>query len=184
MAAQSNVYDSQWFFLRSGVGGGNPTSAGTTDPNGVFMLGNANVHCRFGLYASGAIWVQPSSAANYGTAFGLALLPVAGALGIGQAPGTDKVEITGNLALKAAGNGLKVKEGTNARMGTATLVAGTVTIANTSVTANTRIFLSRTTTGGTAGHLSSTRIANTSFTINSSSGTDTSTVDWLLVEPS
>lgn len=88
----------------------------------------------------------------------------------------------GNLVVGAAGKGLHIKSGSNARIGTATLVAGTVTVANTSVTANTRILLSRSTTGGTAGHLSTTRINNTSFTINSSSGTDTSTIEWVLVE--
>jgi hypothetical protein len=36
-------------------------------------------------------------------------------------------------------------------MGTATLVGGTIAVANTSVTANTRIFISRSTTGGTEG---------------------------------
>lgn len=89
----------------------------------------------------------------------------------------------GNLICDVAGKGLRIKEGSNARMGTATLVGGTVTVSNTSVTANTRILLSRSTTGGTTGDLSYTVSAATSFTINSSSGTDTSTVVWLLAEP-
>lgn len=50
---------------------------------------------------------------------------------------------TGNLSVTAAGKGLQIKEGSNARMGTATLTAGTVTIANTSVTANTRVYITR-----------------------------------------
>jgi hypothetical protein len=90
----------------------------------------------------------------------------------------------GDFTLATAGNGFKVKEGSNARMGTATLVGGTIAVANTSVTANTRIFISRSTTGGTEGTLSTTQIASTSFTVNSTSGTDTSTVNWLLIEPS
>lgn len=89
----------------------------------------------------------------------------------------------GNVVIGRVGKGLQIKEGTNARMGTAVLVAGTVTVSNTSVTASTRIFLSRTTTGGTTGHLSTTVVASTSFTINSSNALDTSTVAWLLVEP-
>ncbi|MBC2903144.1 hypothetical protein [Streptomyces cupreus] len=89
----------------------------------------------------------------------------------------------GNLICDVAGKGLRIKEGSNARMGTATLVGGTVTVSNTSVTASTRIVLTRSTTGGTVGHLSYTVSAGTSFTINSSSGTDTSTVVWLLAEP-
>jgi hypothetical protein len=79
---------------------------------------------------------------------------------------------------------LEVKDGANKRMGTATLVGGTVTVSNTTVTASTRIFTSRQALGGTAGHLSiGTVVAGTSFIINSSSGTDTSVVAWLLIEP-
>jgi len=78
--------------------------------------------------------------------------------------------------------GVKIKTATNGRIGSAVLAGGTNTVTNTSVTANTKIFMTRSTTGGTAGHLSYTVSANTSFTINSSSGTDTSTINWLLVE--
>jgi hypothetical protein len=88
-----------------------------------------------------------------------------------------------DLFISTAGKGLWLKEGSNARMGTATLVGGTIAVANTSVTANTRIFISRSTTGGTEGHLSTTQIASTSFTVNSTSFSDTSTVNWLLIEP-
>lgn len=79
---------------------------------------------------------------------------------------------------------LSLLDGTNKRMGQAVLVAGTVVVSNTSVTANTRIFLSHANTGGTLGHLYiSARTASTSFTITSSSNLDTSTVNWLLIEP-
>lgn len=89
----------------------------------------------------------------------------------------------GNILFNRVGKGLQVKEGSNARMGVATLVGGTVTVANTSITATTRIFLSRTTTGGTTGHLSTTQTASTNFIITSSSGTDTSVIAWFLMEP-
>lgn len=79
---------------------------------------------------------------------------------------------------------LSLKDGANKRMGQAILVGGTVIVSNTTVTANTRIFLSHANTSGTLGHLYiSARTAGTSFTITSSSGTDTSTVNWLLIEP-
>lgn len=79
---------------------------------------------------------------------------------------------------------VNLKDGSNKHMGVATLSGGTVTVSNTSVTASTRIFTSRQTTGGTLGHLSiGTVVASTSFVINSSSATDTSTVAWLLIEP-
>jgi hypothetical protein len=73
--------------------------------------------------------------------------------------------------------------GSNRPLNEATLVAGTVTVAHTGITASSLIFLSRRVAGGTLGHLSYTRIAGTSFTINSSSATDTSTVSYFIVEP-
>lgn len=88
------------------------------------------------------------------------------------------------LSCGTAGGGLAIKQGTNARAGRATLVGGTVTVANTSVTATTDIQLTSQVDGGTPGWLRvSARTAGTSFTITSSSGTDTSTVAWLMVEP-
>jgi hypothetical protein len=52
------------------------------------------------------------------------------------------------------------------------------------VTANSRIFLTCQTPGGTPGFLRvSARTAGTSFTILSSSGTDTSVVAWEIFEP-
>lgn len=87
------------------------------------------------------------------------------------------------LNLGSAGGGVAIKEGANARMGPATLVTGTVTVANTSVTATSRIHLTRATTGGTLGHLSYTIAAGVSFTINSSSATETSSVNWVIFEP-
>ncbi|MFD5491605.1 hypothetical protein ACFWH4_01355 [Streptomyces sp. NPDC127091] len=89
-----------------------------------------------------------------------------------------------DVIIGLAGKGLRVKEGTNAKMGVATLAAGTVTVANTSITATSRVFLTCQTPGGTPGFLRvSARTAGTSFTILSSSGTDTSVVAWLIVEP-
>lgn len=95
---------------------------------------------------------------------------------------TNDFATEGNLVADVAGKGLVIREGANARMGQATLTAGTVTVANTSVTANTRPFLSRMAAGGTTGQLSCTVSAGVSFTITSSSGTDTSSVNWLLIE--
>ena len=80
--------------------------------------------------------------------------------------------------------GLRIKEGINCRMGIATLVAGQVVITNTTVTVNTRIFLTHHTLGGTPGYLGiKARTAGTSFTIASSVSTDTSIVAYLMMEP-
>lgn len=91
---------------------------------------------------------------------------------------------TADLILKTAGKGVQIKEGTNARMGQATLSGGTVTVSNTSVTTSTRIFLTRSSTSTGYGHLRTSITASTSFTITSTDGTDDGTVDWLLVEAS
>lgn len=66
--------------------------------------------------------------------------------------------------------------------GTSTLVGGTVVVATKAVTAASVIVYSRTTLGGTAGHIAiSARTAGTSFTLLSASGTETSTVSWLII---
>jgi hypothetical protein len=95
--------------------------------------------------------------------------------------------VDARLAGRSAGfPGPTLKEGTAAsRLGLATLAAGSVVVATTAVTAASRVFLSVQTPGGTPGFLSaSARTAGVSFTITSSSGTDTSTVAWMIVEPS
>lgn len=65
-------------------------------------------------------------------------------------------------------------------VGNATLVAGTVSVADPAVKAGSFVLLSRKTIGGTAGNLSYTVTAGTGITINSSSNTDTSTVTYLI----
>lgn len=56
-----------------------------------------------------------------------------------------------------------------------TMVAGTVTQADTAITANSTILWDRRTVGGTVGHINTSVSAGSSFTINSSSSTETST---------
>ena len=90
--------------------------------------------------------------------------------------------MNGPIAVDSLGSGLQVKEGTNAKQGTATLSSGTVTVSDTAVTANSRIQL----TGGplnsttAIGVLSVPTItAGTSFVITSylPGGTTTQTGD-------
>lgn len=91
---------------------------------------------------------------------------------------------TADFDVSSAGRGLRVAEGSNAKQGTSTLSAGTVVVANTSVTANSRIFLTAQTSGAAPGALRvSARTAGTSFTITSTSNTDTSVVAWEIFEP-
>lgn len=72
------------------------------------------------------------------------------------------------------------------RVGTATLVAGTATVSlgGSLIGSNTIIQIDSQADGGTPGFLRvSSRIAGTSFTVVSSSNTDTSTFAWSLIEP-
>lgn len=72
----------------------------------------------------------------------------------------------------------------NQPMGTAVLVAGTVTVLHTEVKADSRIFLTHLVAGGTLGILSvGTITAGTSFVINSTNAADTSTVCYLILDP-
>jgi len=91
----------------------------------------------------------------------------------------------GNLVLGTAGNKLSIATGANASIGTSVaMTAGTVTVSTTADTASSIIFLSVNTPGGTQGTLSAPTasiVAGTSFVINSSSNTDTSTVNWWIV---
>jgi hypothetical protein len=90
----------------------------------------------------------------------------------------------GNVDVPQPGAGLKVAEGANAKQGTAVLAAGSVVVADTSVTASSRILLTSNADGGTPGFVRvSARTAGTSFTITSSSATDTSTVAYEIFEP-
>lgn len=80
-----------------------------------------------------------------------------------------------SLTIGLAGNVTSVKSG---QSGLATLVAGTVVVTNTFVTANSRIFLSAQDTNTTGALKVSARTAGTSFTITSSGGSDTGVVAW------
>lgn len=106
--------------------------------------------------------------------------------GSGQSDGTFTTwqGTAKSLVAGTVGGGFAIKEGTNARMGVATLSGGTVIVANTSVTSATRIFLSRV-SGASAnfGTLTYTVNAGTSFTVSSTNASDTSVVNWLLMEP-
>jgi hypothetical protein len=90
----------------------------------------------------------------------------------------------GNVDVQSAGSGLRVAEGSNAKQGTVVLAgAATTVVADTAVTANSRIFLTSQLDGGTPGFIRvSSRSVGTSFTI-SALVTDTSTVAYEIFEP-
>lgn len=84
---------------------------------------------------------------------------------------------------QTAGSTLSISSGTNQRAGNLTLVAGTVTVSNTTVTANTIVQLTRKTSGGTIGTaITYTVSTGNSFTVNSDNILDTSTFSYFLIE--
>lgn len=119
-------------------------------------------------------------------AYGLYLGAVSGATNNWSiySAGGDVQIMAGDVIIGTAGKGLKIKTGSNATAGVSTLSGGTLVVSNTKVTANSIILLTCQTPGGTPGHLRvSARTPGTSFTILSSSGTDTSDVGWVIIEP-
>lgn len=115
------------------------------------------------------------------------LIATAGAVSAGTTVTATLGAITatnGNLVLGTAGNKLVIAAGANASVGTATLVAGTVTVATTAVTTNSKIFV----TVGTLGTVAAPQamyvdaiVNGTSFDITSADGTDTSNVNWFII---
>lgn len=97
---------------------------------------------------------------------------------MGAFPATEQLATSGQRApLRALADAFTHR-------GTATLVAGTVTVPATGLTANSVILLGRNTPGGTLGNLSApdaSRVVGTSFDIDSDDVADVSTVDYLVV---
>jgi hypothetical protein len=95
--------------------------------------------------------------------------------------------INSDLVIETAGKGIQIKEGVNAKSGQSSLGAGgLIVVANTSVTANSRIQLTpqANTGGGAFGSVYvSTRVVGVSFTIASTSATDRRPVAWQIFEP-
>lgn len=88
------------------------------------------------------------------------------------------ITANGDAFFRQAGRGIVHAAGAGAIVGRATLVAGTVTILIPTVDANTEVFLTRRTAGGTIGNLTYTVAAGASITINSDNVLDTSVVSY------
>lgn len=85
--------------------------------------------------------------------------------------------------LLAAGVAPSLKTGgANAVVGTVLLVAGTATVNTTAMTASALLFPVRFVPHGTSGHLSWSKVVNTSFTITSDNAADTSEIGWIIIE--
>jgi hypothetical protein len=117
-------------------------------------------------------------------------LPAANSVGIStNTTLAVNIDSTGQVALQVVGKGLSVKEGSNAKQGKSTMTAGAVTVSTTAVTASSRIFISINDAGsGALTNIGSVYVNNiiaaTSFDIRSTNVLDTSSVVWLINEPS
>ena len=88
----------------------------------------------------------------------------------------------GNLTISTVGKKISIATGTNASIGTATLVAGVVTVSTTAVATGSKIFLTHANKSGNIGELWSSNIVNaTSFKINADNVTDTSDINWWII---
>jgi hypothetical protein len=135
----------------------------------------------FGASIVGDAFNRVEIRANGAIAFGTGALSPATVLARVAGPA---IEAAAPLGVSSAGFGLQVAEGANAKQGTAVLVGGSAVVANTSVTGQSRILLTSNADGGTPGFVRvSARTGGTSFTITSSSGTDTSTIAYEIFEP-
>jgi len=141
-----------------------PSAVDYPPKNGLFTI--AYTTDQGVVYSNGTTWVALISTAS--------------------AASTSNFTVGGQLILSTTGKGISVAEGTNAKMGVATLVTGTKVVATTAVTATSRIFLTTQSLGTVtvpSALAVSARTAATSFTILASDGTDTSVVAWMIVEP-
>jgi len=92
----------------------------------------------------------------------------------------------GSLQVLTAGSGIDIAEGTDARMGLATLSSGTATVATAAVGTSSRVFAFAQNSGSISAPAAleiSGRIDGTSFDISSADPADDRDVAWLIINP-
>lgn len=137
------------------------------------------------LGVTGATTLSSTLASGALTVTGAASASTTLTAGTGITATTGNITATnGDVVISTAGKGLNVKTGSNARIGTLTLNGATPVVVNTTaVTADSAIFLTVKTVGGTpAFSWVSARTAATSFSVTGTAG-DTSVLQWFIVEP-
>jgi hypothetical protein len=105
-----------------------------------------------------------------------------------RTPQGSGVSEAGDVIANLLGTGLRVRAGANGKLvqNAGPLVAGTLIVANTAVTADSLIVILSRGNGGAVGFLVETRaarVAGVSFTVLSSNGADVQNFDYLIVEP-
>jgi len=128
--------------------------------------------------------IRSGNSTGTGTSAVIISTPAAGSTGTTARTAAERIRISS--AGLTIGSGTAVSK---LKHGTATLVAGTVTVSDSDVVAGSRIFVNRQTDGGTLGDSYSVAItAATNFVIQSKTANanvagDTSTVSWIMVNP-
>lgn len=141
-----------------------------------------------GIDMDGALQINVASSQAAATAIQLTASDAAG--GITATVGTGNFNVAGNLALTSVATQFIMNGGAATDfIGRATLIAGTVTVANTNIAAGDRIFLTRSALNGSPalGFPITTISAGASFTIDSytaagaAAATDVSTFDYVII---
>jgi hypothetical protein len=178
--------------ITGGTGHGNGTWAAVPLTGGTGTGATANITVAGGV-VTGVTLVNHGSGYTIGDT--LSSSSIGGGTGFSVPVSTIGLTGTSYLSLRTSGgiasggeitgNKLNIPTtGANAAAGTATLVAGTVTINTTAIKTGSIVMLTRNTPGGTIGDLSApiaSFVAGTSFVINSGNAADTSTVNWIII---
>ena len=180
-----------------GLFGGGVIGAGTARGGNIYIDTQATVNNNRGSLVLFNTYISPNfQSMQRGIYFGNAMSePISAATGGSFMWNfSGKTKFSGSIVLPFVGSGIEIKEGSNATMGTGTLVAGSATINTTKLTANSRIFIVRSLPSGTLGDIgedSSLRTVGSSFIVKSmtlgSASTisllDTSVFSWIIIEP-
>ncbi len=163
------------------AGSGFTVSAGTTSITGTTNINTTGAAVTtIGVGGTGAVHIGNATGNTAVTGSLTASTTLTATLG-------NITATNGNLSLAHTGNKLLIHASTAASDAigiTAAMTAGTITVSTTAVTANSIIFLSANTLGGTPGTLSAPSgsiTPSTSFVITSSSSSDTSTVNYHII---
>lgn len=180
-------------FLRPD-GRGSATGQATLTSAGVFTIPTLNLTNALGVAYGGTggtsqatartgLGLGTSATVNTGTSG--ATIPLLNAANTWSANQT----LNADLILNTAGNGLKIKTGTNATMGTVSGFGPTWSVSTTKVTVDSLIFLTQLTADSGAAATTfrvDTITAGSSFTIRAGTGAafaSSKTIGWMIVEP-
>lgn len=164
-------------------GGTNPSPDFVVKQFGKYSGMAAQNYDRVEIKSGGDIYLRQLTPGTISGAAALYIEGSDGRIGIGTATlaGSAQLTVSGALNIGTGTNISRIKHGTSGA-----LTAGSIVITDSSVSANTRFFFSVHTRGTITlpqSYDAATRSAGTSFTITSSSAIDTSTVDYLEIEP-